>query len=167
MTSLTFGKKNYQSYWNSTILYSESIKPTELYYLHHITCKSVCKHILKHVFITFVAGGFCGKDMAATMFIEVVDKLFNSTAWSSCCLREGSFAHFAPVLLTLEHWNKAGMVISIIQSDCMPVWNNLALTGWIFMKSEESQGCEDLNAPECCIISTYPAAWISLLAKRL
>ena len=33
--------------------------------------------------------------------------------------------------------------------------------------SEESPGCEDLNASECCIMSTYPAAWISSLAKRL
>jgi hypothetical protein len=36
------------------------------------------KHILKHVFITFVAGGFCGKDMTTTMFIEAIDKLFDS-----------------------------------------------------------------------------------------
>jgi len=44
--------KNYHSYWNIAILYSETIKPTKLYYLHHITCKSVCKHILKLESIT-------------------------------------------------------------------------------------------------------------------
>jgi len=37
------------------------------------------KHILKHVFVTFVAGGFCSKDMATTMFIEVIDEHFDST----------------------------------------------------------------------------------------
>ena len=45
-------KKNYHSYWNSATLYSETIKPTKPYFLHHITCKSVCKHILEHDSIT-------------------------------------------------------------------------------------------------------------------
>jgi len=53
MASLTFGgEKNYHSYWNSAIFYSETVKPPNLYYLSHITFKSVCKYILKHDSIT-------------------------------------------------------------------------------------------------------------------
>jgi len=81
-----------------------------------------------HVFITFVAGGFCGKDMAATMFIEAVDKLFDSTVWR--LLPQGrQLCPLCTIIAHVGHWNKAGMVISIIQSGCMLVWNNLALTG--------------------------------------
>jgi len=88
---------------------------------------------LKHVFVTFVAGGFCGKGVATTTFVEAVGNVFDSTTWR--LLPQGRWlCPLSNSISPVGHWNKAGMVINIIQSGYMPVWNNMALPGWIFMK---------------------------------
>jgi hypothetical protein len=115
--------------------------------------------------------GFAAKTWLQPCLFEAADKLFDSTTWR--LLPQGR--QLGPIRTSIAHgghWNKAGMVIHIIRSGYMPVWNNLALTGWISMKFYTGgpiKVCKGNSFSQCKIktseIRTYISCQLHIFLK--